>query len=180
MRYIVSLGGHRVVVNVEPDGVVLDGEASLAALADVEGTPVRLVRIGDEVFRVVVRERRGRGDYRLWIDGFTYDVEALDERTRTIRDLTAAAAGPVGPQPLVAPMPGLIVRVTAQPGDVVAPGQGLVVMEAMKMENELRAPGAGRVTAVRVAPGTAVEKGAILVELAELDGAPGSHPGESP
>ncbi|MDE3052849.1 MAG: biotin/lipoyl-binding protein [Gemmatimonadota bacterium] len=62
-------------------------------------------------------------------------------------------------------MPGLIVRVHVKPGDVVQPGQGLVVMEAMKMENELRATAGGTVKAVAVAPGTAVEKGALLLEL---------------
>ena len=59
----------------------------------------------------------------------------------------------------------LIVRVNAQPGDAVQAGQGLVVMEAMKMENELRAQAAGRVKSVLVAPGTAVEKGTLLIEL---------------
>ncbi|MBU6366822.1 MAG: acetyl-CoA carboxylase biotin carboxyl carrier protein subunit [Gemmatimonadetes bacterium] len=63
-------------------------------------------------------------------------------------------------------MPGLVVRVLAAPGDQVAAGAPLLVMEAMKMENELRAPAAGVVRAVHAAPGQAVEKGAVLVELA--------------
>jgi pyruvate carboxylase subunit B len=112
-----------------------------------------------------VRERGGRGSYTLWLDGFNYEIEALDERTRTIRDLTAAQTGPVGPAPLVAPMPGLIVRVNVEPGDSVTAGQGLVVMEAMKMENELRAAGAGKVKAVHASAGEAVTKGSLLVEL---------------
>jgi biotin carboxyl carrier protein len=62
-------------------------------------------------------------------------------------------------------MPGLIVRVHVQVGDTVQPGQALVAMEAMKMENELRATAAGKVKAVLAGPGTAVEKGALLVEL---------------
>jgi acetyl/propionyl-CoA carboxylase alpha subunit len=165
VRYVVSVRGRRVAVEVRPGAVTVDGRELRASIADVEGTPVRLVTIGDCVHRVVVRKREGRGHYLLWLDGFTYEVEALDERTRTIRDLAAAAAGPPGTAPLVAPMPGLIVRVSVQPGDVVAAGQGLVVMEAMKMENELRAPGAGRVKAVLTKPGSAVEKGAVLVEL---------------
>jgi pyruvate carboxylase subunit B len=114
---------------------------------------------------VVARKRGARGAYQLWIDGFTYEVEALDERTRTIRDLTAKAAGPSGPAPLVAPMPGLIVRVRVKPGDVVAAGDGLVAMEAMKMENELKSSGAGTVRAVKVAPGDKVERGTVLIEL---------------
>jgi pyruvate carboxylase subunit B len=57
------------------------------------------------------------------------------------------------------------VRVSVAEGDEVQAGQGLVVMEAMKMENELRAAAAGRVRRVLVGPGTAVEKGAVLVEM---------------
>ena len=62
-------------------------------------------------------------------------------------------------------MPGLVVRVNVAEGDTVAAGQGLVVMEAMKMENELRAAAAGTVSRVLATPGAAVEKGAVLVEL---------------
>jgi acetyl/propionyl-CoA carboxylase alpha subunit len=165
VKYIVSVNGRRTTIELGTGEVELGGRTIPVSLADVEGTPVRLVRVGDKVHRVIVRDRAGRGCYTLWLDGFTYEVEALDERTRTIRDLTAAQSGPAGPAPLVAPMPGLIVRVMAEPGDVVAPGQGLVVMEAMKMENELRAAGSGRVRAVHAKPGEAVDKGALLVEL---------------
>jgi len=59
----------------------------------------------------------------------------------------------------------MIVRINVNEGDVVKPGQGLVVMEAMKMENELRATADGAVRRVLVAPGTAVEKGALLLEM---------------
>ena len=165
MKYIVEVNGERVTVDLDGEGVHVDGADVRAHLADVEGTPVRLVTIGDEVHRVVARRGPGRGRYTLWLDGYRYEVEALDERSRTIRDMTAAASGPRGPAPVVAPMPGLVVRVNAQPGDTVRAGQGLVVMEAMKMENELRAAADGTVTAVLVTPGTAVEKGTVLVEL---------------
>jgi biotin carboxyl carrier protein len=100
------------------------------------------------------------------VDGFRFDGEALDERTRAIRDITAVSAKASGPAPVVAPMPGLIVRVSVKVGDVVQAGQGVVVMEAMKMENELRAAAAGTVKAVNADPGKPVEKGAVLVELA--------------
>jgi len=130
-----------------------------------DGTPVRTVSIGPEVHRVVVRRGSARGNYTLWLDGFRFEVEALDERTRAIRELSGASSAPKGHAPLVAPMPGLIVRVAVKPGDEVRAGQGLVVMEAMKMENELRAVAAGRVKSVQAQPGMAVEKGALLVEL---------------
>jgi pyruvate carboxylase subunit B len=166
VKYIVELNGERHTVNLTAGSIAYDSEATASAeLSDIEGSPVRVVRIGSEVFRVVVEKREGRGRYFLWIDGYRYEAEALDERRRALRDLSGANAGPTGPAPIVAPMPGLIVRINVSPGDTVEAGQGVVVMEAMKMENELRATGPGKVRSVEVAPGVAVEKGALLVAL---------------
>jgi pyruvate carboxylase subunit B len=166
VKYVVEVNGTRHEVSMDDAEVGVDGQVALPAqLSDIEGSPVRMIRIGDEVFRVVVEKREGRGRYSLWVDGYRFEVEALDERRRALRDLTAAAAGPSGPAPIVAPMPGLIVRVNVVVGDTVEAGQGVVVMEAMKMENELRATAAGRVRSVSAAAGTAVEKGMVLVEL---------------
>ena len=177
MKYVVELNGVRREVGVDGEAVSIDGETVPAHLEDVPGTPVRLVTIGNEVHRVVARRGSTRGSYTLWVDGWRFDGEALDERTRAIREITAASAAASGPAPVVAPMPGLIVRVTVAAGDIVQAGQGVVVMEAMKMENELRAPSAGRVRSVTVTSGMAVEKGAILVEL-ESDPGP-QTPGPS-
>jgi pyruvate carboxylase subunit B len=165
MKYFVRINDDEHEISLDAAGVHLDGEDVAAQVMPVDGTPVRMVTIGDEVHRVVVRPGPSRGTYTLWLDGWRFEVEALDERTRAIRELSGASAGPTGPAPLKAPMPGLIVRVTVQPGDQVQAGQGIVVMEAMKMENELRATAAGRVKSILVSPGTAVEKGALLVEL---------------
>ena len=165
MKYLVRIGHEEHEVLLDGEGVHVDGEDVSARVADVEGTPVHLVTIGDRVHRVIVRPGGSRGEYVLWLNGHRFEVEALDERTRAIRELSGAAAAASGPAPLVAPMPGLIVRVNVQAGDAVQPGQGLVVMEAMKMENELRAQSAGTVRNVLVTPGTAVEKGALLIEL---------------
>ena len=166
MKYVVQVGEERVIVELEADGVHVGDERLRAHLAEVEGTPVRLVAIGDEVHRVLVRRHGERGRYTLWLDGYRYEVEALDERTRAIRDLSAASNVAAGPAPLLAPMPGLVVRVNVEPGAEVRAGQPLVVMEAMKMENELRSPAAGTVKSVAARVGQAVEKGALLIELA--------------
>jgi acetyl/propionyl-CoA carboxylase alpha subunit len=165
VKYFVRIGEHEHEVVLDADGVHIDGEDVAAHVAPIDGTPVRMVTIGSEVHRVVVRPGPTRGRYTLWLDGYRFETEALDERTRAIREMSGVAAGPMGPAPLVAPMPGLVVRVNAQVGDQVQAGEGLVVMEAMKMENELRAQAGGRVKSVLVAAGTAVEKGAVLIEL---------------
>jgi biotin carboxyl carrier protein len=96
----------------------------------------------------------------------------VDERTRHVRSLTSGAGQRRRPAALRAPMPGLVVRILVEAGQEVGIGAGLVVLEAMKMENELKAPAGGTVSAVQVRAGEAVEKGQVLVEFQE--------PGQSP
>jgi acetyl/propionyl-CoA carboxylase alpha subunit len=166
LKFVVELNGIRKEVSVDARGVAYESDAvAPAELSDAEGSPVRMVRIGTQVYRLIVERREGRGRYTLWIDGYRFDVEALDERTRAIRELARAHAAATGPAPIKAPMPGLIVRINVKPGDAVEAGQGVVVMEAMKMENELRAIAGGTVRSVEVVAGQAVEKGALLVAL---------------
>lgn len=136
-----------------------------ATLDASTGTPARTLRIGGRVVRVMLHAREGRGLYVLEIEGHRYAVEALDERTRIIQEMAARNAPPSGPAPILAPMPGLVVRVNVQVGDRVAAGDSVIVMEAMKMENELRASADGTVKAVKASPGTPVEKGTVLIEL---------------
>jgi pyruvate carboxylase subunit B len=167
VRYVVQLNDQRKTVTLDGEGVGYEAEPMVhAELSDIEGSPLRMVKILNHVYRVVVLKRPGRGRHTLWVDGYRFETEALDERTRAIRDLSTSRAGPTGPAPILAPMPGLIVRVNVKVGDTVEAGQGVVVMEAMKMENELRATAAGVVKSVEVTVGTAVEKGALLVALA--------------
>jgi biotin carboxyl carrier protein len=159
------VNGRRLAVEIGAGEAIVDGVKYSVSIQAVAGTPVRIVGVNDAVHRVVLRERVARGRYRMWLDGHRYDAEALDSRARAIRDMQASVAKPAGPAPLRAPMPGLIVQLRVQVGDTVVAGAGLVVMEAMKMENELRTVSAGKVRAVHVTVGAAVEKGALLVEL---------------
>ncbi|HYW33065.1 MAG TPA: biotin/lipoyl-containing protein [Gemmatimonas sp.] len=169
MKYVVEVNGQRITVDLDGPTATVDGIAFAASLSPADGTPVRLVRVGEAVHRVLARRGESRGKWVFDLDGTRFEAEALDERMRAIRDLTAAAEVSSGPAPLLAPMPGLVVRVNVAVGDIVSAGQGLVVVEAMKMENELRAVAPGRVLAVKAAVGAAVNKGAVLVELGALE-----------
>ena len=92
MRYVVDLNGVRSEVLVDGESVTLDGHTAPARVDELEATPVRL---RDHRQRGAPRGRPPRGDaraYTLWVDGFRFEVEALDERTSAIRDMTAAVA----------------------------------------------------------------------------------------
>ena len=165
MKFLVDVNGARRAVVTENSTATIDGAGDAATLDATDGTPVRTIRMGNRVVRVVVHAREGKGRYALDIEGHRYHVEALGERARAIQELAARSAPPAGPAPVIAPMPGLVVRINVAVGDTVTAGQGVLVMEAMKMENELRASAAATVKSIRVTQGTAVEKGTVLIEL---------------
>ncbi|NOT26041.1 MAG: acetyl-CoA carboxylase biotin carboxyl carrier protein subunit [Acidobacteria bacterium] len=110
---------------------------------------------------------RGSGELRVHVNGRACVVRALLPGTRTPRGGPGGSSARTetnnGPQRVVAPMPGRIAKVLVKVGDTVAPRQGLVVVEAMKMENELRSSRAGTVVEVRAVEGAKVESNALLV-----------------
>jgi pyruvate carboxylase subunit B len=164
VKYFVAIGGRTVEVEVDGDRVTVGGRVLTAALSRVPGTPLRqLLSEGRSVALAV--DPAGRGRWALTRRGERWEVEVVDERTRHIRALTGGGEGTRGPGALRAPMPGLVVRVLVEPGQSVGQGAGLVVLEAMKMENELKAAAAGTVRGVRVKAGEAVEKGQVMVEF---------------
>lgn len=164
MKYFVRLGAREVVVEVDADQVRVDGLPVTAYLTGSPGTPMLRLQLDDAAHELAVAGRTAAG-WQLIDRGTVRDVEAVDERTRHIRSLAGVAAASTGGGVIKAPMPGMVIRVLVGEGDAVVAGQGLVVLEAMKMENELKAPAAGVVRVVRATPGTAVEKGSVLVEL---------------
>jgi pyruvate carboxylase subunit B len=129
---------------------------------------LRRLSLEGKSYRVVALPGEARGGWDLQLGGERIRVDVVDERTRTIRAMTARNNGPQGPKPVRAPMPGMVVRVEVEPGQHVGAGQGVVIIEAMKMENELKADAAGVVSKVLVTAGTAVEKGAVLIEFAPV------------
>lgn len=168
MRYFVTVEDRTFEVELGPEGVTVDGKPVRAELAHVPGTEVRSLLVDGRSHRVLARKGKA-GLWRIELRGQALDVQVLDERARAIREMTGAGAGPAGPRPIRAPMPGLVVKVEVSEGDRVAPGQGVVIVEAMKMENELKAEGFGVVSRVLVAAGEPVEKDQVLIELSPVE-----------
>ncbi len=165
MKYFVSAGGREIEVEVDGEQVVAAGRRVTASLTTIPGSPVRQLLLDGRSVALPI-EPAGSGRWAVTLHGERRELEVVDARTRHIRSLTGDDRKPGGPANLVAPMPGLVVRVQVQPGDEVPAGAPLVVLEAMKMENQLKSAGPGRVAAVRVQPGQAVEKGQVLLEFA--------------
>lgn len=141
--YKVAVDGNSILVNGQPFVVGIEGEKVL-----VNGVPYEVALQGNQV---VV----GGIAHSLAVEGL---VEAKAGRP-------AAAAAAAGEGAVIAIMPGRILRILVAEGDAVAEGDVICTLEAMKMENELRTPKAGRVKALRAQPGQAVERGAVLAEI---------------
>ena len=143
------------------DGRVLDADL------DATGAPGGFSLLLNGASRALGARRLGPGEWRVALGGRGFRAEVLEERTARLRELAGGGRRRAGIAALAAPMPGLVVRVEAEEGEMVEEGATLVIVEAMKMENELRAAGRARVARVLARPGQAVEKGQVLVEFEE-------------
>ncbi len=171
-RYVVTLAGTEHQVVVGSDGAVtLDGRRRQASLASTGGPGGHSLLINGASHDVLARHT-GSGSWELEVGGRAFAVEVLDERAAAVRRLSVAAQGPRAVPSLRAPMPGLVVQLLVAEGDTVAAGDRVAIIEAMKMENELRATADARVVNVLASPGQAVEKDQVLVEFAKPSTAP--------
>jgi len=159
----------------------INGEERLVEVSASEGREVRLLKQDEEksadlvetepgVYSAIVGrqsyevrlEEYEKGDFGIWVDSHECRVELSDPRRLAARRGTAASSGLLE---MKAPMPGKVVRRLVAEGDAVEEDQGVIVIEAMKMQNELRAPKAGVVCELRAAEGDSVAAGETLAVL---------------
>ena len=107
-----------------------------------------------------IKRERTAADLHLWVGSARFEVELRDPRS--LRGRRGAGTGDQGARKLLAPMPGKVVRVLAAEKSTVEAGQGVIVVEAMKMQNEIKSPKKGTVQKVLAAEGTAVNAGDVL------------------
>lgn len=173
MDLTIDVNGRSHAVRVEThEGafrVTIDGRARLVDAAALDEYTWSLICLseGRESQDAGLAETGVPGELDVHMASGVASVRvSVDGAGRGARAAAAGAgSGPGGARQVVSPMPGKIVKVLVQPGDQVTARQGVVVVEAMKMENELRAPRDGRVTEVRVAEGVLVEAGRVLVVI---------------
>lgn len=181
MRYVAVVGEQKYTAQIEQNGhtrqvTLNDREFSIdvrrigdpLARVDGEHAAQYSILIGDHSYDAYARIVEGEGDsetgdraIEVYISGRPYRVMVQDERTQMLARL--AGAGHVSGDAVIrAPMPGLVANVLVEEQAEVTRGQTVVVLEAMKMENDLAAPRAGWVKSVRVTKGQTVNQGDIL------------------
>jgi biotin carboxyl carrier protein len=163
MAYIARLGEKTYTVEIEEFGKSLYRVAVDGSEFVVDGKKTGLTN-----YSLIVDNRSFEVDvdimddeYRVLVDGRSYHINLLDERRMRVGGLQSEIQLQ-GRQNVSVPMPGKVIAVLVSEGDKVERGQGLVIVEAMKMENEVRCPIDGEVREVRVKTGDALEAGAVL------------------
>jgi biotin carboxyl carrier protein len=164
MKYLATVNGRTYTIDILPEGklVVNDKARSIDFLSLDEKSFYSLLVDGAS-YEGLVHERDGAYEVLLW--GALYQVQVMDEREQRLAKSSAGFVPQGGEIAIRAPMPGLIVDVPVEVGQDVKAGQTLVILESMKMENELKAPRDGKVHALNVKAGQNVEQNKTLVSI---------------
>lgn len=174
MKYIAQCEGNNFEVEVlndqtiRVDGIELNYDLRLGSL------PAAAALNGAEPVSLILNGR----SYQMWMEcvdscirvhlaGFDYNIRVEDEIRHRLRILADVDEQSLDFGQVTAPMPGLVVQILAEPEQEVKKGQGIIIVEAMKMENEIRSPVSGKVREIRVDVGQTVEKGEILALVSQ-------------
>ena len=164
MKYFAAVNGQEFEIEIEDGQVLVDGEAIAVDVSQIGVPELYSILLNGHSYEVLVEEQRQ--EYAVTLAGQQFHVQVEDERSRR---LNAGRKGPLIPKGelvVKAPIPGLVVKVLVQEGEDIPEDHPLVILEAMKMENEIRSLRAGVVRSVAVVAGQRVEQGAALLVLA--------------
>ncbi len=171
MLFDVEINGRAYQVSVDRDEgryrVTVGGRTHVVDSARVDERTVSLILLGEDArsYEVGVLETAEPGEVEVYLRAGVVRCRINGGRARAGRGEARPEKGAAGVQRVTAPMPGKVLRVLVARGDQVRARQGLVVVEAMKMENELRSPKDGRVKEVHATEGMSVEAGRLLVVI---------------
>lgn len=167
MKYYATVGDQTYEISIEQPGrISVNGVEMTADMQAVGGKSLYSLLLDNVSHEVVLDpDTDQRNVYGVMVAGMLYMVKVQDERTRRLSLADRTVKAPPGDLAVKAPIPGLVVKVQVVPGQTIAEGETLVILEAMKMENELRAARAGTVHEVRVEPGAQVALGQVLLTI---------------
>ena len=163
MKYFASVGDHTFEIEINEEEVLVDGESITVDLQQSGVSQLYSLLLDGASFEMLVEETPQSHDVTLRGEQFRVQIE--DERTRRLNAGRQRPALPQGDLSVRAPIPGMIVKVLVEDGDEIIEDQPLMILEAMKMENEIRAMRSGVVRKVEVTAGQSVEQDAVLIVI---------------
>lgn len=163
MKYFARIGNNEYEVEITDAQVMLNGESVDVDIVRSGSPELYSVLFGGHSHELLVTS--DRFNYTVSIRSEQFQVQVQDERSRRLNQARKMPTLPDGELAVSAPIPGLVVKVLVAAGDTIEEGQPLVILEAMKMENEIRSMRTGVVKSIEVAPGQRVEQNAVLIVL---------------
>ncbi len=164
MKYITTVEGKQFVVEIiDEKHVSVDGKIYNIDFETVSGQPVYSLIVDGRSHEAYVQQ--GDDNWQVLMRGRLYPVNVEDEREKRLRAAAGGGVAETGEFHLKAPMPGLVVAVPVSEGQEVTKGQVLLILESMKMQNELKAPRDGKVSRIKVKSGESVEQKQALLSV---------------
>lgn len=164
MKYITTVGEKEFSVEITDDHhIVVDGKNYRVDFVSVSGQPVYSLIADGRSHEAYVRE--SDDEWQVLLRGRLYPVKVEDEREKRLRVAAGGGVAETGEFHLKAPMPGLVVAVSVEEGEEVKKGQVLIILESMKMQNELKSPRDGVVNRIKVKKGESVEQKQALLSV---------------
>ena len=156
-KYITTIGEQEFEVEILDDSQVsVDGVVYHVDFESVSGQPVYTMLVDGKSYEAHILQ--DEDEWQVLLRGTLYTAQVEDERERRLRGAMGAGEGDAGEYILKAPMPGLVIQVPVEEGQEVKKGDVLLILESMKMQNELKSPRDGKVLRVQVAEGDSVEQ----------------------
>ena len=164
MKYEVIIGEEIFTVEVDgEDSVLLNGERVTIDFGSMGVSGLYSLLVNNESFEALVEQNDEV--WQVLMRGNLYDVQVIDERSQLLRSRETSLVPDSGEVAIKAPMPGLVVAVPVEVGQEVEKGDNVIILESMKMENELKAPRAGRIDRVMVEAGDNVDQHQTMVVI---------------
>jgi len=164
MKYVTSINEKEYSIEIVDDHhLYLDGQILEVDFGTIANQPVYSLIIGGKSYEAYVYP--GDDDYQVLLKGRSYSVKVEDEREKRLRAAGGSKVSESSEFHLKSPMPGMVIALPVSEGQKVAKGQVLVILESMKMQNELKSPRDGTLSRVRVKPGDRVEQRQTLLSV---------------
>jgi biotin carboxyl carrier protein len=164
MKYITTLDGIEYLIEIiDEHHVSINGRVQEVDFESVSGQPVYSLIVDGRSYESYVYETEE--GWQVLTRGRQYNLTVEDEREKRLRAAAGSGVAEAGEYHMKAPMPGLVVAIPVKEGDKVEKGQVVVILESMKMQNELKTPKAGTVGRIRVKQGETVEQRQALLSV---------------